>query len=284
MIVGTAEDVLNSKFRQQYRHKIHLIFTSPPFPLIRKKNYGNFQGHRYKEWLASFAEVFRELLKPDGSIVMELGNPWERGRPVMSTLALEALLDFLRVGRFHLCQQFICYNPARLPTPAEWVNIKRIRVKDAYTHVWWMAPSEQPNADNRRILKDYSPSMLRLLQSKKYNAGTRPSEHHIGAKSFLRNNNGAIPPNVLTLTNTRSRDPYQTFCRRHKLRLHPARMPAGLAEFFIKFLTVPRNLVLDPFAGSNTTGFVAENLRRRWISIEPRHDYALGSLGRFLSM
>src|SRR5205807_20948 len=140
---------------RQYHGQIQLIFTSPPFPLIRKKRYGNLQGDAYKKWLASFAEVFRSLLTPDGSIVMEVGNPWEPGRPVMSTLALEALLEFLKEGNFNLCQQFICYNPARLPAPAEWVNVRRVRVKDSYTHVWWMSPTEQPKADNRRVLKNY---------------------------------------------------------------------------------------------------------------------------------
>ena len=58
-------------------------------------------------------------------------------------------------------------------------------------------------------------------------------------------------------------------------------MPSGLAEFFIKFLTKPKKLVLDPFAGSNTTGAVAENLGRRWLAIEPNESYLEGSRGRF---
>jgi DNA modification methylase len=281
LILGGAEQVLESRVANRLRGKVQLIFTSPPFPLNRKKKYGNFSGEEYVQWLASFAPRFRELIKPNGSIVLELGNAWEPGRPVMSTLALRALLAFLEKGGFHLCQQFICYNPARLPSPAQWVNVDRIRVKDSYTHVWWMAPSEQPLADNRRVLKDYSPSMVKLLTSKNYNSGKRPSGHDIGEKSFLRNNNGAIPPNVLMLTNTKSSDAYQRYCREKHLPIHPARMPSGLPEFFVKFLTVPGNLVLDPFAGSNTTGAVAERLKRRWIAIEPDAKYAAGSQGRF---
>ena len=282
MVVGKAEQILQSRLFKRYKGRVQLIFTSPPFPLNRKKKYGNFQGEEYKEWLASFAPIFREFLSPDGSIVMELGNAWEPGRPVMSTLALEALLAFLKKGEFHLCQQFICQNPARLPGPAQWVTVERIRVKDSYTHVWWMSPCERPKADNRQVLKGYSEAMLKLLESKRYNAGKRPSEHHIGTKSFLNNNDGAIPPNVLTFTNTAASDGYLNFCRENRLPIHPARMPAGLAEFFIKFLTSPRNLVLDPFAGSNITGYVAERLKRRWISIEATKDYADGSAGRFL--
>ena len=202
----------------------------------------------------------------------------------MSPLSLRALLAFLDKGSFNLCQQFICYNPARMPGPTQWVNVDRIRVTDSYTHVWWMSPSERPDADNRRVLRKYSASMLALLRNQRYNAGRRPSGHHVGAKSFLRRNAGAIPSNVITLANTHSRTEYQRYCLARELTPHPARMPRGLPEFFIKFLTTPREIVLDPFAGSNTTGAVAESLKRRWVSIEAQPDYIEGSKGRFLQM
>jgi site-specific DNA-methyltransferase (cytosine-N4-specific) len=125
--------------------------------------------------------------------------------------------------------------------------------------------------------------MIKLLASGIYNSGKRPSQFQIGTRSFLRNNNGAIPPNVITLTNTTASDDYQKYCRQQRLPIHPSRMPIGLAEFFIKLLTVPGNIVIDPFAGSNTTGAVAERLKRRWIAIEPEEQYVIGSRGRFPS-
>lgn len=281
MLIGTAEDILRSPAAKRYKGKIQLVFTSPPFPLNRKKKYGNHQGERYVEWLGDMALLLKEYLTENGSIVMEMGNAWQPGAPVMSTLALRSLLAFQDKANLHLCQQFICYNPARLPGPAQWVTVERVRVKDSFTHVWWMSPNERPKADNRRVLKAYSKAMLQLLATKKYNAGKRPSEHSIGAKSFLKNNEGAIPSNVLTLSNTRTNDQYQLYCRTHGLQVHPARMQMDLADFFIKFLTEPGDLVLDPFAGSNTTGASAERLKRRWISIEPNQEYVKGSYGRF---
>ena len=186
-ILGQAEDVLQSPaYTEDLKGKVSLIFTSPPFPLNRKKRYGNEQGEAYLNWLADFAPLFKKVLKPKGSIVLELGNAWEAGRPVMSTLALKALLAFLERGEFTLCQQFVWYNPARLPSPAQWVNVERIRVKDAYTHLWWMALTDRPHADNRQVLTKYSESMEKLLERKSYNTGKRPSEHHIGEKSFLK--------------------------------------------------------------------------------------------------
>lgn len=281
MFVGNAESILTSNALKKYRGKVQLIFTSPPFPLNRKKKYGNLQGEPYIKWLEEMSVLLRDFLKKDGSIVMEVGNAWVKGSPVMSTLALKSMLAFQEKSDLHLCQQFICYNPARLPGPAQWVTIERARVKDSFTHVWWMSPNERPKADNRRVLKPYSKSMLQLLSSKKYNAGKRPSEHRIGEKSFLKDNQGAIPSNVLTLSNTRTNDDYQNYCRKNNLQMHPARMQMELADFFIKFLTEPGNIVLDPFAGSNTTGASAERLKRKWISIEPNKEYVRASYGRF---
>ncbi|MFQ5714854.1 MAG: DNA methyltransferase [Candidatus Scalinduaceae bacterium] len=187
ILQGSLERFFETDLANEYYGKIQLIFTSPPFPLNRKKKYGNYTGEEYLEWLSNFSVLFRKLLKPRGSIVMELGNSWISGQPVMSTLALESLLWFLKKGDFYLCQQFICNNPARLPSPAQWVNVERIRVKDSFTHIWWMSKSETPQADNRRVLKEYSKSMQNLLKTRKYNSGKRPSEYNIGKTSFLNN-------------------------------------------------------------------------------------------------
>ncbi len=281
MVKGQADDVINSRLLKKYQGKVQLLLTSPPFPLNRKKKYGNLESHAFRHWLGGFAPLFRQLLRSNGSIVMEMGNAWERGRPVMSTLAVETLLDFLKSGELRLCQQFVSYNQARLPSPIQWVNVERIRVKDAHTHVWWMSPSSRPKASNRRVLQAYSPSMRKLLETGKYNAGKRPSEYNIGVTSFRTDNKGSIPSSVLPSTNTASRDDYIGFCKQYHLPIHPARMPWRLPDFFVKFLTTPGDLILDPFAGSNTTGAVAESLGRRWISIELREEYVLGSLGRF---
>lgn len=282
MYQGLAEDVLRSRKLKPFEGKVQLIFTSPPFPLNRKKKYGNVKGDPYISWLAGFAEIFNKYLTRNGSIVIEMGNAWESGSPIMSTLALRSLIAFHDLGNFHLCQQFIVYNPARLPSPAQWVTVERIRVKDAFTHVWWMSPSMKPKASNRRVLTEYSDSMKRLLATKKYNAGRRPSEHNIGATSFLKNNKGSISSNVLIASNTNSNDNYQNFCRAKGIEPHPARMQSKVVEFFIKFLTNTNDIVLDPFAGSNTTGSIAESLGRKWISIEPLKSYIQGSKGRFL--
>ena len=294
MYCADAAKLLTSRqFRKAYNGKVQLVFTSPPFPLHDQKKYGNLNGSAYIEWLADFAIPFRDLLTSDGSIILEIGNSWKPQKPVMSTVVIEALLRFLKEGGFHLCQEFVWYNPAKLPSPAQWVSVERIRVKDAFTRIWWMSPNERPKADNRRILREYSNSMKRLISTGRYNSGVRPSAHRVGQKSFIRDNGGAIPPSVingeqagslsnfLKAANTRSRDPYQSFCRDNGVSLHPARMPTELAEFFIKFLAEPNDIVCDPFAGSNTTGDAAERLGRRWVSCEAVWKFATTSVSRF---
>jgi site-specific DNA-methyltransferase (cytosine-N4-specific) len=126
--------------------------------------------------------------------------------------------------------------------------------------------------------------MQRLLKSGKYNSGRRPSQHVIGSTSFLISNKGAIPPNVIIASNTQSKSGYLSFCRKNNIIPHPARMPEEIPLFFIRFLTKKKDLVLDPFAGSNVTGAVAEKLDRGWLAIETNRDFARGSKGRFVTL
>ena len=155
----------------------------------------------------------------------------------MSTLPLETLLAIKNKGDYKLCQQFIWFNTAKLPSPVQWVNIDRSRVKDSFTTLWWLSKTSYPKANNLNIVEEYSDSMKKLLKSKKYNAGSRPSEHQIGVQSFLKDNGGAIPSNVLIAANTASNSNYLNMCKAEGITLHPARMPEFIAEYFIKFLT-----------------------------------------------
>jgi DNA modification methylase len=258
---------------------INLILTSPPFALTRKKEYGNESAEKYIEWFLPFAYEFKRVLADDGSFVLDLGGAYLPGSPVRSIYQYELLVRLCKEVGFFLAQEFYHYNPARLPTPAEWVTIRRIRVKDSVNVVWWLSKTPHPKADNRKVLKPYSQSMKQLLKNG-YQAKIRPSGHDISDK-FQKDNKGAIPPNLLEIANTESNSAYLRRCKAAGIQPHPARFPRSFAEFFIKFLTDEGDCVLDPFAGSNTTGFVAEMLQRRWISFEINEDYIIGSRYRF---
>lgn len=152
-------------------------------------------------------------------------------------------------------------------------------MKDSVNIVWWLSKSEYPKADNKKVLRPYSDSMKSLLKNG-YKAKMRPSGHDISDK-FSTDNGGSIPPNVLELSNTESNSYYMRRCKELGIKSHPARFPKEFAEFFIKFATDEGDLVFDPFAGSNTTGYVAEILNRKWISCEINEAYIDGSKIRF---
>jgi DNA modification methylase len=270
---GDALEVL----RKLPSASVALVLTSPPFALRRRKAYGNVDPSEYVEWFWPFAVEIHRLLTDEGSFVFELGGAWERGRGIRSLYQYELILRLCKL--FRLAQEFYWYNPSKMPTPAEWVTIRRTRVKDAVNPIWWLSKTDSPSADNRRVLRPYSRSMRRLLRDG-YQTAKRPSQHDIGPH-FRRDNGGAIPPNLLQVPNTRSSDEYFRRCRAAGLPIHPARFPGPVPEFFVRFLTEPGQLVLDPFAGSNMTGYVAEQLERRWLSIEINPDYVAGSRLRF---
>lgn len=260
---------------------INLIMTSPPFALNKKKPYGNVSSEKYIDWFRPFANEFHRILKKDGSLVIHIGGSWEKGRPTRSLYHLELLVDLCRNGTkmFYLAQDFYWFNPARLPSPAEWVTVKRVRLKDAVDPIWWLSKIPNPKANNRNVLTPYSKAMKKLLENG-YNSGLRPSGHNI-SDTFQQDHGGAIPPNFLAISNTESNSDYLRSCRAAKLPAHPARYPVELPDFFIRFLTDEDDWILDPFTGSNTTGQAAENNLRRWIAFEKEESYLQGSRFRF---
>jgi hypothetical protein len=212
--------------------------------------------------------------------VCEIGGAWMPGHPTRSLYHYELLIDLVRNIQFHLAQEFFWFNPAKMPGPAQWVTIERIRCTDAVNTIWWLSKTEHPKANNRRVLQPYSDSMKRLLK-KGYNKGRRPSGHVVSDK-WQKDHGGAIPKNLLTMSNTASNDVYQRSCRDAGIPLHPARFPWNLPKFFIEFLTdSPGDLVVDIFAGSNVTGAVAEEVGRPWLAFEMREDFLEGSKYRF---
>jgi site-specific DNA-methyltransferase (cytosine-N4-specific) len=273
---GDSLDYLHSKGE---KNSVNLIMTSPPFGLVRKKSYGNEDAEDYCNWFRPFAEGFKRVLKDNGSLVIDIGGAWIPGNPTRSLYHFELLIMLCKEYGFHLCQEFYWWNPAKLPTPAEWVNIRRVRVKDAVNCVWWLSKTPYPQANNKRILAPYSDSMKSLLKNG-YTAKTRPSGHVISEK-FGKDNGGSVPPNLLAIANTESSGQYQDFCRKMGIDIHPARFPSLLPEFFIKFLTEPKDLVVDPFGGSCVTGMVAESLSRKWVCIEMSNSYIEGAKARF---
>lgn len=278
--VGDSLDLL----AQLPDSSIDLVMTSPPFALRRQKTYGNVGETEYVEWIKPFGrEVFR-VLKETGSFVLDLGGAYRQGMPSRSLYNFRVLIAFCDEIGFHLAEDFYWFNPSKLPSPIEWVNKRKIRVKDSINTIWWFSKTEWPKADVRNVLAPYSERMKKLIEDPDafYKPKKRPSGHDISS-SFGTDNGGAIPSNMLSIPNTESVSAYLRLCKEFDIERHPARFPAELPSFFMKFLTHPGDTVLDIFGGSNTTGFVAEGLDRKWLAFELSQDYLRSSIFRFLS-
>ena len=264
-------------------NSIDLVMTSPPFALQREKNYGNVEQEAYVNWLFVFCEQVYRVLKPHGSFVIDLGGAYQSKRPVRSLHNYRILIKLCDELDFRLAEEFFWYNPSKLPSPIEWVNKRKIRAKDSVNTIWWLSKTDHPKANVSNVLVPYSERMKKLLKNpeKYYQPKERPSGHDIGT-AFATNNGGAIPSNLLQIPNTESSSRYIQLCKAVNVPSHPARFPQKLPLFFINFLTEPGDIVLDIFAGSNTTGAAAESVNRRWIAFEQNLSYLSASVFRFI--
>lgn len=258
---------------------VNLIMTSPPFGLIRQKSYGNVESDDYLDWFRQFAVHFKRILKDNGSLVIDIGGAWVKGQPTRSLYHYELMIMLCKEYGFHLAQEFFWWNPAKLPTPAEWVTIRRLRVKDGVNCVWWLSKKPWPKANNRRVLVPYSQSMRGLIQNGAP-AKKRPSGHNV-SDNFQVDNGAAIPSNLIAIANTESNSHYLLKCKAADIKPHPARFPSALPEYFIRMLTDKDDLVFDPFGGSCVTGEASERLGRRWVCAELDSLYVDGAKLRF---
>jgi DNA modification methylase len=279
MFVGDSLELL----AELPNDSINLVITSPPFALQRQKEYGNLEQHEYIDWFLAFAHLVHKKLKPDGSFVVDFGGAYMKGVPARSLYNFRVLIRMVDEVGFFLAEDFYWFNPSKLPSPIEWVNKRKIRVKDSINTVWWLSKTEWPKADITKVLVPYSDRMKKLLEdpAKYYTPKLRPSGHDIGA-GFGKDNGGAIAPNLLQIPNSESNGAYLAGCKAVGGSGHPARFPAKLPEFFIRMLTEPDDLVVDIFGGSNTTGQVAEAEGRRWMAFEAVPEYVALSSFRFL--
>lgn len=268
---------------------INTVITSPPYALHFKKEYGNVSKGDYISWFLPFAgEIFR-VLRDDGSFILNIGGSYNQGTPTRSLYHFKLLIALVEELGFHLAQECFWYNPAKMPVPAEWVTVRRIRIRDSVEYVWWLSKTPWPKANNRQVLRQYSPDMVRL-NARGLTKTVRPSGHNIRSSFSKVESGGSIPTNVvedevptdlLRMGNNAANDTYTLKCKEAGLKVHPARFPASLPEFFLKLLTDEDDIILDPFAGSNTCGSVAERLGRRWLAIEYVEEYVAASRFRF---
>jgi DNA modification methylase len=270
---------------------INVVITSPPYALHFQKEYGNVSKANYVDWFLPFGDEIFRILSDDGSFVLNVGGSYNSGEPTRSLYHFKLLVALVERVGFHLAQECFWFNPAKMPAPAEWVTVRRIRIRDSVEYVWWLSKTPWPKAHNKAVLRPYSKDMHRLAE-RGLNQTVRPSGYNIKPTFATTDPGGSIPPNVLeyevppdmlTFGNNAANDAYTLRCKEFGLKVHPARFPGALPDFFIRLLSDEGDVILDPFAGSNTTGAVAETLRRPWLAVEKVEEYLEGSRFRFQS-
>ncbi len=236
---------------------VALAITSPPFALLRPKAYGNEVEDAYLDWLLGFTRALRPKLAEDGSFVIDMGGAYQRGTPSRTLVQWKFLIRVVEELGFSLAQECYWHNPSKLPSPFEWVNKRKLRLKDPVNTVWWFGKTEWPKADTTRVLTPYSARMKKLLINPEgyFAASDRPSQHYVS--NNFRDNGGALPSHLLTIPNSESNGAYLRACKAAGATGHHARFPEGLPEFFIKLLTDP-DRYLSMFANVIVCSVVTE--------------------------
>ena len=276
-ICGDCIDVL----KEIPDNSINLIMTSPPYA-DQIKNYGNtvkrIKPEEYIKWFKPRAKEFYRVLKEDGSFVLNINDKTDG---VFQNIFVYKLVVVLceEVG-FHLVRDYIWYNPATPPNVFSRGTMGR--TKKSHEYCFWFSKSEFWTFNMDPIRKPYSKRMIKIIEGKEIERGernknTRPSRHNFDLSHPWKNKGGSDPGSVIVVSNTASNGQVQRLCKEMNIK-HPARYPEKLAEFFILSGTNEGDIVLDPFAGSGTTGVAASKNHRDYICIDINKDYQrLGS-------
>jgi len=229
--LGDALDLL----KHVKDESVDLIMTSPPFGLRRKKEYGNVDAENYVKWFLPFSLEFYRVLKHEGSLVIDIGGAWNPGHPTKSLYNFELVVTLCNQVGFHLAQDFYWFNPARLPAPAEWVTVRRIRAKDAVDTIWWLSKSPFRKDSNRSPLKAYSESMFRLFRRGLIAAVPRSTP-------------GLIPIPQRHLVE------FLRLCHKAGLRPDPTRHPRQLSGLVVMLSTDETDLLLSELCACQEAG------------------------------
>ncbi|SOC30551.1 site-specific DNA-methyltransferase [Thalassospira xiamenensis] len=264
---------------------VNLLYTSPPYPLLQPKEYGNLSSKDWVKWMLDLSALWKPLLAEDGSLVLNVGTVGVKGVPFTDTYVSRFIVGMEDHTGMNLVDEHYWHSPTKLPTPVHWVAVKGMRLKNSIEKVLWFAKSPNVKASNNNVRVPQSDKTARWRKNANANdkskaIGKRPSGNVVG-KGFLRESNTAIPSVLHVEAPQGPHSAYRVACKERGIEPHPAISPQGLPELWIKLTTETGDLVFDPFAGSLTTAVAAEKLGRRWLAVEQSAYYAAGGTLRF---
>lgn len=269
-------------FFSMINEPIHLIVTSPPYPLSRPRKYGNPSEKDYVDWICRTLEPVIKNLVPGGSICLNVGNDiFMSGTPARSLYRERLLIALNERFGLHKMDELI-WVANKAPGPFQWASKKRVQLNVGYEPVYWLTNDPlKVRSDNRRVLQPHTDKHISFVRSGGVRKRTVHSDgaYHKLPGSYCKETQGRIPRNIQSFTTTKDdmNAAYRAYCETRGYALHGASMPIALPSFLINFLTEEDELVVDPMAGRLKVGMAAETLKRRWICTDKIADYVLGS-------
>lgn len=265
---------------------VALCVTSPPYPLRKARAYGGPTAADYTDFLCRALEPVVRSLIPGGSLVLNISNDiFEPGRPSRDLYAERLVLALHDRLGLALMDRIPWVNPSKPPAPTYWACVRKVQLVATYEPVYWFTNDpDRVRSDNRRVLEAHTARQAALHgrggEQRQTNYGDGTCRVRPG--SYGQATAGRIPRNVLTRSHTCSdTKAYRRHAQALGLPVHAAMQPTTLPDFFIRFLTEPGDLVLDPFGGTVKTGLAAERLGRRWLVTEQMGAYLRGAAELF---
>jgi len=235
---------------------VDLVVTSPPYADQRAATYGGVKPDDYAAWFLPIADQLLRVLKPEGSLILNIKERVVNGE--RHTYVLELILEMRRHG-WLWTEEYVWHK--RNCYPGKWPN----RFRDAWERCLHFT--------KQRKFAMYQETVMVPMGDWKNSRLAKPSEtdqkrdNSRVLSGFGKNISNwvgremAFPTNVVHLA---------TECGN---RNHSAAFPVELPSWFIKLFTQPGDLVLDPFLGSGTTAVAAQSLDRQYVGIELNPEY-----------
>lgn len=226
------------------------IVTSPPYAMQRKSTYGGIPEADYPAWTVRWMAEARRILKPDGSVIINI-RPHIKGG-VISDYVLRTRLALRDDGWAEL-EELIWYKKGGAPLGST------RRPRRAYESLLWYGKHG----------RSYSAPKAGGVYRENVGSGAGRKGAHLrtGQVGFGVFTGVARVQDVATVSTGHQKSDAD------RATDHPAPFPWQLAEWCGKLICPPGGTILDPFNGSASTGVAA--LRNGWhyIGIDAVPEY-----------